>query len=229
MPRNFTVYPFAAPRFEPRIPACANAHETRRHRAVVIGAGPVGLCAALGLANHGVPVVVLETRDSVCIGSRAICISRRSLEILQRLGALPGFLKVGLPWTGGRSFYRGTEVLHFEMPQDDNQKLPPMINLAQYQIEQILVDAASLRPELIELRWQSRANSIRVHGGGVDLAVATPAGDYALSADWLIAADGARSPTREALGLALAGTSYEGRYVIVDILMKSERPNERLA
>ena len=109
---------------------------------VVVGGGPVGFCAALGLANHGVPVVLIEADDSVCFGSRAICISRRSLEIIERLGALDGFLKTGLPWTGGRSFYRDTEVLHFTMPHDENQKLPPMVNLEQYYIEQFLLDAA---------------------------------------------------------------------------------------
>ena len=61
------------------------------------------------------------------------------------------------------------------------------------------------------------------------LAVSTPAGDYALDADWVVAADGGRSFVREALGLKLKGTSYEGRYVIVDILLDSARPTERLA
>jgi 3-(3-hydroxy-phenyl)propionate hydroxylase len=50
-----------------------------------------------------------------------------------------------------------------------------------------------------------------------------------LHTDWLVAADGGRSTIREAMGLRLQGTSYEGRYVIVDILMKSLRPAERLA
>ena len=88
---------------------------------------------------------MIEADDSVCFGSRAICISRRSLEIIERLGALHGFLEKGLPWTGGRSFYRDTEVLHFMMPHDENQKLPPMVNIEQYYIEQFLLDAAEQR------------------------------------------------------------------------------------
>jgi 3-(3-hydroxy-phenyl)propionate hydroxylase len=50
-----------------------------------------------------------------------------------------------------------------------------------------------------------------------------------MEADWIVAADGGRSFLREALGLQLQGTSYEGRYVIVDILLDSDRPTERLA
>src|SRR5215475_14264912 len=50
-----------------------------------------------------------------------------------------------------------------------------------------------------------------------------------MEADWVVAADGGRSFLRETLGLQLKGTSYEGRYVIVDILLDSNRPTERLA
>jgi hypothetical protein len=167
--------------------------------------------------------------SSVCHGSRAICISRRSLEIVERLGAVEGFLKIGLPWTGGRSFYRDTEVLHFTMPQDDNQKLPPMINLAQYHIEQILLDAAERHADLIDIRWQTRVTAMAQGGAGVTLQLDTADGNYALQADWMVAAGGGRSTIREAMDLQLTGASYEGRYVIVDIALESARPTERLA
>ena len=225
----FVPYPFEARHYPAGLPPLQQGRDARRRPVVVVGGGPVGLCTALGLANHGVPVVLIEADDGVCFGSRAICISRRSLEIIQRLGALPGFLATGLPWTGGRSFYRDQEVLHFTMPQDAKQKLPPMINLAQYSIEQHLLDAAQARPDLIEIRWQTRVTALETRADGVQLGLDTPLGGYPLDADWLVAADGGRSFVRDALGLKLRGTSYEGRYVIVDILMHSERPTERLA
>jgi 3-(3-hydroxy-phenyl)propionate hydroxylase len=115
------------------------------------------------------------------------------------------------------------------MPQDENQKLPPMINLAQYHIEQFLLDAALKQPDLIDIRWQTRVSAAADNGSGVTLQLDTPDGAYALEADWLLACDGGRSTIREALGLQLQGTSYEGRYVIVDILLASQRPTERLA
>ena len=196
---------------------------------VIVGGGPVGLATALGLARHGVRSVLIEADDGVCTGSRAICISRRSLEIIERLGALDGFLAKGLPWAGGRSFYRAEEVLHFTMPQDANQKLPPMVNLAQYHIEQFLLDAAERQPELIDIRWQTKVTRVEQRADGATVTVATPDESYTIDTDWLVAADGGRSVVREALGLKLQGTSYEGRYVIVDIHLKSSRPTERLA
>jgi len=227
--RAFAPYPFVAARYPASRPALVDGVDRLRHRVAIVGAGPVGYCVALALAAQGIASVLIEADDSVCIGSRAICISRRSLEILDRLGALPGFLAIGLPWTGGRSFYRDREVLRFTMPHDENQRLPPMLNLAQYHIEQILLERVLGLPDLIDLRWQTRLESLDERVDGWRLHVTTPLGGYALDADWLVAADGARSTVRESLGLAFAGTSYEGRYVIVDIRMHSDRAAERLA
>ncbi|WP_062638759.1 FAD-dependent oxidoreductase [Caballeronia arationis] len=226
---EFKTYPFTAKKYAAKLPQLDNGIEAKRHAVTIVGGGPVGLTVALGLANHGVPSVLIEADDSVCHGSRAICISRRSLEIIERLGAADGFLTTGLPWAGGRSFYRDTEVLHFKMPQDDNQKLPPMVNLAQYHIEQFLLDAAEKKADLIDIRWQTRVTAVDSRADGATLRLSTPEGDYALNSDWVVACDGGRSTVREALGLQLKGTSYEGRYVIVDIELESDRPTERLA
>ena len=203
MNKEFKQYPFKAKRYGARLPALDNGVEAKRHPVVIVGGGPVGLTAALGLATNGVPSVLVEADDSVCFGSRAICISRRSLEIEERLGALPGFLEKGLPWTGGRSFYRDTEVLHFKMPQDENQKLPPMVNLAQYHIEQFLLNTAEQEAELIDIRWQTKLVGINARADGATLSVSTPQGGYELNADWVLACDGGRSFVREALGLQL--------------------------
>jgi 3-(3-hydroxy-phenyl)propionate hydroxylase len=115
------------------------------------------------------------------------------------------------------------------MPHDQNQKLPPMLNLEQFYIEQYLLDAAERRRDLIEVRWQSRATSIRPDGAGATVGVSTPLGAYTTQTDWLIACDGGRSRVREALGLQLRGASYEGRYLVADIEIKSDRPTGRLA
>ena len=227
--RAFAPYPFVAERFPAVLPPLRDGVDRSRHRVAIVGAGPVGYCVAIGLAVQGIDSVLIEADDSVCAGSRAICISRRSLEIIDRLGALPGFLATGLPWTGGRSFYREREVLRFTMPNDANQRLPPMLNLAQYHIEQILLERARELSDRIDLRWQTRLTGLEPHADGVRARLATPLGDYALEADWLVATDGGRSVVRESLGLALTGTNYEGRYVIVDVAMPSDRPTERLA
>ncbi len=235
--REETVGDFRYTRYEPRLPPLEGGAEQRRWPVAIMGGGPVGLALALGLAGRGVPTVVLEADDCVCIGSRAACISRRSLEIVDRLGVLPAFLAKGLAWTGGRSFYKTKEVFRFEMPHDEHQRLPPMINLQQYYIEQYLVDAiergnrsaSAGGPAAVDLRWASEVTSFRMQEDAVAIDVRTPLGAYTTTADWLVACDGGQSLGRRLLGLPLVGTAYEGRYVIIDIHLPSSHPTERRA
>ncbi|MBN9459838.1 MAG: FAD-dependent monooxygenase [Burkholderiales bacterium] len=246
-----SIGPFSYVRHEPSIPPLDGTRDPARHRVAIAGGGPVGLALALALARWGIPSVVLEADDTVCVGSRAICISRRSLEIIARLGALEAFLDKGLDWVGGRSFYRTGEIFRFTMPHDDDQKLPPMINLQQYWIEQFLVEAIARQSGLIDLRWGNEVIRFVQREDGVGLTVragatdpasidtaspgtgaAVPGGaavEYSLDADWLVACDGGQSPVRRQLGLKLEGTAFEGKYVIVDIELPSAYPAERRA
>lgn len=104
-----------------------------------------------------------------------------------------------------------------------------MVNLAQYSIEQFLLDAAEKKSDLIDIRWNTKVTAIDARADGASLSLSNPAGDYRMEADWVAACDGGRSLLRDSLGLQLQGTSYEGRYVIVDIELETDRPTERLA
>ena len=200
-----------------------------QHNAVVvIGAGPVGISAALDLARHGVAVVVVDDKATFNDGSRAICIARHSLEGLQQLGLDHRFTAKGLGWTHGTSYFRSQPVFRLEMPHSVDERFPPMLNLQQQYIEQYLVEHARAQP-LIELRWQSQVLDVQVDEHGVELRLATPQGEYTMHADYVLAADGARSVVRQSLGLKLAGAAHEGRYVIVDIKLRSDYPTERRA
>jgi 3-(3-hydroxy-phenyl)propionate hydroxylase len=196
---------------------------------IIVGGGPVGLTLAALLGHHGVHCLVVEADASWCDGSRAICLSRRSQEILGWVGADLPLTAKGLPWVGGRSYFRGTEVLHFEMPSEPAERFAPMINIQQYYIEQY-AHAAAVREGLADVRWSTRATGVRAQASGVDVDVQTGDGAaHTVHADWLVACDGGRSTVRELQGLQLEGMQYEGRYVIVDIEQQTRRPVERLA
>ena len=196
---------------------------------MIIGGGPVGLTLAALLAHHGVRSLVAEADASWCDGSRAICLSRRSQEILGWIGADRPLVAKGLPWVGGRSYFRGDEVLHFEMPSESAERFAPMINIQQYYIEQYAY-AAAVREGGADVRWSARATAVRTHASGVHADIETGDGTtHTVHADWLVACDGGRSTVREQLGLQLEGMQYEGRYVIVDIEQDTRRAVERLA
>lgn len=194
---------------------------------VIVGAGPVGMAVALGLAQRGIPVTILEAADQVSFGSRAICISRHSLEAAARLGFGAELEKIVLPWVGGRSFYRDQQVLHFQMRNAEHDVRPPMINVSQSEFEQIMVDTIEANP-LITLHWSASIAGVLRADDEVTLEVDCAAGKRHLRARWVVAADGGRSRMRELAGLRLQGNNYDGRYVIADIHWESELPAERM-
>lgn len=202
---------------------------------LIAGGGPVGLTLSALLARHGIASLVLEADEGYCTGSRAICISRRSQEILGWVGADKPLVETGLSWVGGRSYWRDTEVLQFRMPSEPAQRFAPMVNIQQYHVEEFAHRAAqglkSTRGEaLADVRWARRVAAVRQNGEGAEVDVALPDGTtQTVRCDWLAACDGGRSTVREQLGLQLEGTQYEGRYVIVDIVQKTQREVERLA
>jgi 3-(3-hydroxy-phenyl)propionate hydroxylase len=193
---------------------------------IVAGAGPVGLATALGLARRGVRVTLLEQDDSVCFGSRAICLSRHSLEVLDRLGVGGEITSRAVPWYGGRSYLRDVEVLSFSMPHADSDPHPPMVNISQSAATQVLADAAMKHPN-ITFAWRHSVMFISPRADEVEVTVDTPEGLRDLTARWLVGADGGRSIVREDMGLFLRGTSYAGNYLIADIHWKAGLPAER--
>jgi 3-(3-hydroxy-phenyl)propionate hydroxylase len=196
---------------------------------LIAGGGPVGLALSALLARHGVANVVIEADEGYCTGSRAICISRRSQEIMGWVGADRPLTTIGLPWTGGRSYWRDTEVLHFRMPSEPTQRFAPMLNIQQYHVEQFLHESLAAAPGVTRVCWASRVTGLRQAANGVDVDVQSAQRRSRVRADYVVACDGGRSTVREQMGLQLEGTQYEGRYVIVDIVQKSRRPVERLA
>ena len=209
---------------------------SQRIPVLIAGGGPVGLTLAALLAHAGIESRVIEADEGFCTGSRAICVSRRSQEILGWVGADRALVEKGLSWVGGRSFYKDTEVLHFEMPSEPAQRFAPMLNIQQYLIEASAHAAAMAAATRGVVEWRSRVASVRAMQDCVEVDVFAASQDggsnhttHRLRADWLVACDGGRSTVREQLGLQLKGTQYDGKYVIVDIRQKTKRAVERLA
>ena len=160
-----------------------------RHPVIVVGAGPVGLCAAIDLAQRGVPVVLLDDADRIGEGSRGICYAKRTLEILDRLGVAEPCLEKGVTWKLGKVFQRDELLYAFDLLPEDGHKMPAFINLQQYYLEHALVERAAQLPNL-DIRWRNKVIALERRDDGATLSVETPEGSYNIEADWVVAADG---------------------------------------
>ena len=219
----FRLYPYA------RSPD-QDASAPVRHKAVVVGGGPIGLATALDLGRRGVPVVLLDDHEGAGLGSRALCFAKRTLEICDRLGAVAPMLDKGVQWNLGKVFYDDRLLYEFNLLPEGGHAMPAFINLQQPWFEKFLHDAitaAQAEGAPIELRGRNRVDAVTPADDHVTLEVMTPDGPYRIEADWLIACDGARSPLRNMLGLGFDGRVFEDNFLIADVKMKADFPTER--
>ena len=196
------------------------------HPVIVVGAGTVGLVAAIDLAQYGIATIVLDKGETVRAGSCAICYAKRSIEILDRLGCGEAVVREGVGWNVGKVFFKDRQVYSFNMLSDAGHRRPAFVNLQQYCLEEILVERARTTGR-VDLRWRSRVVALDNAANEVRVVVDTSAGKRVLSCDWLIACDGADSPVRHMLGLESEGQMVRDRFLVADVRMKADYPSER--
>jgi 3-(3-hydroxy-phenyl)propionate hydroxylase len=222
---SVTTAPFPT-RFAYARSADQGAGREAHHPVVVIGAGPVGLALAIDLGLRGIPVVVLDDADRIGDGSRAICFAKKTLEIFDRLGVGKPMVERGITWNVGRVFHRDAELYAFDLLPETGHGMPAFINLPQFTVEAILVAKATATPG-VDLRWKNRVVGLAASSSGASVEIDTPDGIYRINADYVVACDGARSPTRALMGLDFAGRVFEDRFLIADVRMIATTPTER--
>ena len=197
-----------------------------QHPVVIVGAGPVGLSLAIDLAQRGQRVVVLDNDCKLSTGSRAICFSKRTLEIWDRLGVGQPMVDKGVSWNLGKVFAKDQSLYQFDLLPEDGHERPAFINLQQYYAEAYLVERALQLP-LIDMRWHSKVTALAPRSDGALVTVETPEGDYQIDAQWVLACDGSRSPLRGLLGQESHGRIFRDRFLIADVKMHADFPTER--
>ena len=195
---------------------------------LVVGAGPVGLAAALALRHHGLAATVLEAEPEgrERAGSRAIFLHGESLEHLESVREGLGWeiAHRGLVWTTKRTYWGDRLVYERTYPPPSGARLPHSTNLSQVDIEAILLDAAKAAG--VEFAWRQEVAGVTVVEGQGDqggVALRTMAGDEWRAA-YVIAADGARSAVRAGVGIELEGPRVDREFVIVDVADDPDDP-----
>ncbi len=201
---------------------------SRPERIIVVGAGPVGLCLVALLARLGVPCVLLEAAGRLenRAGSRAICIQRDVLEILERIGCGREVVAAGQIVRRGRTYFGKRELFATELGVDPSALFPPYVSYPQAALEERIlarVEAAAAAGA-VELRWSHSVESVEsIEGnegneGGVRVHARGPGGEIAtIDGSYVVGCDGARSTVRAQAGIALEGYTHSDSFLIADV------------
>ena len=191
---------------------------------IIAGAGPVGLVTALGLAQRGIRVLVLE-KNSIEVPPqwRGSTIHPPTLAIFDELGLadeiIVGAIKVEVLQ------YRDLEiqqVVNFDYDcLDGLVKFPFRLQYEQYKVLKLLRIAASNNSK-IEIQYDSLIESVNQDSNGVSVQVSKNGVTKSVRADWLVGADGSHSAVRKALGIELDGFTYPYPTTVVATPFKFE-------
>lgn len=185
----------------------------------VVGAGPVGLALALGLARAGRRVVVLEKEASTSDHSRAPAIWPRTQEILDDLGLVERFLGRGIPLRRVRLHDAATGRVLIRLPLEELEEetpYPQLLILPQSTTERLLLKAVGQEPTA-EVRFSSQVIGVEQDGAGVRVAFRGGDGTRALEAAFAVGCDGAHSAVRQAIGASFEGVTYGTRAALADV------------
>jgi 3-(3-hydroxy-phenyl)propionate hydroxylase len=185
---------------------------------VVVGAGPVGVTAALLLARRGIDVLVLDRHRSAHSEPRAVHLDDESLRVLQAAGVAEAFAAMSRPMAGLRLLDDGSRTLA-EFPRGTGEHGWPQASMFhQPDLEGLLRAAAAAEPR-VELRGGVKVLHVEHPQGPVRLVVRDrdTGAEEELAADAVLGCDGAHSTVRRLLGSWMVDLGPAERWLVVDL------------
>ncbi len=186
-----------------------------RHAVAVIGTGPVGLMTANLLGAAGVDVVVLEKNPGLIGLPRAIAYDPETLRLFDQIGLLAE-LETDLVSDPRVVYLNGGGRRLMDMnPPRSRFGYSRIGTFYQPELERVLLEGLKRLPN-VSVRFGVEVAALRETEEGVELALAKDEGRETLSARFVVACDGGASPTRTALGIAMTGSTFTERWLVID-------------
>jgi 3-(3-hydroxy-phenyl)propionate hydroxylase len=187
----------------------------RNDRVVIVGAGPVGLTAALALGKRGIPTVLLEAEGEPVMELRGSTFHPPTLDLLDEFGIVPRMIEVGLKAPTWQFRDRETgPVATFDLSLLAGETNHPYrVQCEQWKLVRFLEEELRKLPGH-DIRYGHKVTSVQQDEDSATVAADTPSGPVALTGRYVIAADGARSAVRRSLGVELDGFTYPELFLI---------------
>jgi 2-polyprenyl-6-methoxyphenol hydroxylase-like FAD-dependent oxidoreductase len=191
---------------------------------LVVGAGPVGLAMGCELLRRGVAVRVVDACAQPTDKSKALGVQARTLEALASMGIAEEFVSAGRKIHGVNAYADGARIVHVSL-DDIDSPFSYVLSLPQADTERLLAEHLTGLGGRVER--EVKLTGLAQDGQGVTAILERADGtSESARAGWLVGCDGAHSTTRHALGLPFEGIAYEEPFVLGDVRIAWELPDD---
>lgn len=203
-------------------------------RVLIVGAGPVGIITALGLASKGVKVTVIEREPALTQDLRAGSFHPPTLEMMEPLGITERFLKIGIEVPRWQIRDRHTGVVaEFDLGMiADVTRYPYRFHCEQFKLTPIAYELLKQHPDA-EIRFSTAFETATQTADEVIATVTGPDGREEIRAAWLVGADGGRSEVRKAMEVDFPGYTWPDLFLVAgtryDLKPHGYTPNAYIA
>lgn len=181
---------------------------------LIVGAGPTGLMMACALARQGITFRIIDKKSERTLASNATWIQTRTLELLDHIGILDRFIKMGHSCDAINLYIDGKQLSQLSL-KHINSIYPFILMLSQSKTEQILEEylnelnhTVERSLELIDVKCSNETTTSTIkHSDGHTETI---------TSDWLIACDGANSIVREKCGFHFPGEDLTEQFMVAD-------------
>ncbi len=204
---------------------------------LIIGAGPTGLMAASQLRRYGVDVTIIDKKTGPTKESRALVLHARSLEIYEQMGIVEEALKGGEIIQKVQFLVKRKKVQDLPLGKlgEGLSPFPFLLIFEQSKNEDLLY--SYFKENESDVLWNTEMISIKANPKSEDseknskiiATVKTKNEKQTIEAEYVIAADGAKSTVRDALNIQFKGDSYEHIFYVADTSLDWKWGHEHLS
>ncbi len=192
----------------------------------IVGAGPTGLFMACELRRRGISVRIIDKKAELTQGSNATWIQTRTLEVLDAIGLIDTFLKIGHKCEAINLYANGNIITTLPLSGIDSS-FPFILMLPQSETEYLLTKKLEEYATFIERSVELL--DVKKTSTGVQSTIRQANGEVkTLLSDWVIACDGANSTIREKCHISFPGENITEQFVVADAQMSSSLPTNEI-
>ncbi|MGY6663255.1 MAG: FAD-dependent oxidoreductase [Glycocaulis sp.] len=176
---------------------------------IIVGAGPVGLAAALRLNAFGISCVVLEAEPTLPEDLRASTFHPPTLDMLDEYGIAKPLIDQGLvcgSWQIRQHETHDRAVFDLSLLEGETRH-PFRLQCEQFRLCRILANALAGAP-FADIMMGARVEAVTQSDDAVQVRAIKDGEELSIRGRYLIGADGSRSTVREQVGLTLEGLTY---------------------